>query len=126
MTLKERLVDRDVLDAGGSQIRHRVDHLVDHQKRVAVRDHLHDPLNVDLGGLLVGTGRIDHRPSFFCARRCSTAVCRSQLTNGTAGEPPTLGPAPTSPGTPAFPAVPAPFPLFKLPPQTRRPPAPTK
>ena len=60
---------------------------------MAVRDHLHDPLNVDLdGGSDLGAcgaspaaGRIDHPPSFFLARRCRTATCFMNNRIGTAG-----------------------------------------
>src|SRR6266446_2723576 len=126
MALKERLVDRDILDPGGPNIRHRIDDLVDHQKRVAMRDHFHDPLNVDLGGLLVRAGRIDHRPSFFSARRCSSADCLNQFANGTAGKPPTVAPASTSRITPAFAAMRAPLPMFRWPAKPACPPAMTK
>src|SRR6266542_4792575 len=115
MTLEKIFVDRDVLDAGSPQIRHRVDDFVDHQKRVAMWDHFHDPLNIDLRGLLVSAGRIDHRPSFFNARRSSSADCRNQFANGTAGKPPTVAPASTSRITPAFAAMRAPLPTFRWP-----------
>jgi hypothetical protein len=47
MALKMRLVEGDVLDAGGGTVRLDLANLVDQQKRVAVR---YDPLDqVDIG-----------------------------------------------------------------------------
>jgi hypothetical protein len=126
MSLKILLVDRDVLDAGGPHIRHRIDDLVDHQERVAVRDHFHDPLDVDLGGLLLGEGRIDHRPSFFFARRCRIATCLMNEAIGTAGLPQTVSPGATSRITPAVPAIRAPPPIFRWPAKPACPPIMTK
>ena len=66
MALKIILVDRHVLDAGRPLVRHHVDDLVDHQERMAMRDHLHDPLDIDLRALLrrAQVGSIITRPSF--------------------------------------------------------------
>ena len=47
MTLEERLVDGDILDADGATVGDDVDHPIDQQEGIAVRDHLHDPLHVD-------------------------------------------------------------------------------
>ena len=96
MPLKILLVDRDVLDAGGTHVCHRIDDLIDHQEGVAMRDHFHDPLDIDLDGLLFGEGRIDHRPSFFFARRCRVATCFMNEAIGTAGLPQTVSPGATS------------------------------
>src|SRR5437764_3619967 len=126
MTLKIMLVDRDVLDAGGPHIRHRIDDLVDHQKRVAVWDHFHNPLDIDLGGLLFGEGRIDHRPSFFFARRCRIATCFMNEAIGTAGLPQTVSPAATSRINPALAATRAPSPIVRWPAKPACPPAITK
>src|SRR3954447_3178219 len=126
VTLKIMLVDRDVLDAGGPHIRHRIDDLVDHQKRIAVRDHFHDPLDIDLGGLLFGEGRIDHRPSFFFARRCRIATCLMNEAIGTAGLPQTVSPGAMSRITPALPAMRAPLPISRWPAKPACPPTITK
>ncbi len=56
MALEMRLVEGDVLDAGGGFRAVDVDHPVDQQERIAVRD---DPLDqVDIGGLQVGHRRV--------------------------------------------------------------------
>ena len=44
---EERLVDRDVLDADRRDVRHQVHHPVDQQKRVAMRNGVHDAGDVD-------------------------------------------------------------------------------
>jgi hypothetical protein len=49
-----RFVDGDVLDADGGGVRHQRDHAVDHQERITVRDHLHDPLDLDAQSFLLG------------------------------------------------------------------------
>ena len=113
MALEILLVDRDVLDAGGAHIGHCVNNLVDHQKRVAVRDHFHDPLNIDLDGLFLGEGRIDHHPFFFLARRCRIATCFINEAIGTAGMPQTVSPDATSRISPALAAMRAPLPISK-------------
>src|SRR5436309_817384 len=109
MALEILLVDRDVLDAGGAHIGHCVNNLVDHQKRVAVRDHFHDPLNIVLDGLFLGEGRIDHHPFFFLARRCRIATCFINEAIGTAGMPQTVSPDATSRISPALAAMRAPL-----------------
>src|SRR6266851_4957393 len=126
MALEIVFVDRHVLDAGRLLVRHHVDDLVDHQKRMAVRDHLHDPLNVDLEGLLLGAGRIDHRPSFFFARRCRIATCFMNKPIGTAGAPQTVSPAPISRITPDCAAIRAPLPISRWPAKPACPPTMTK
>src|SRR5206468_4208853 len=60
MTLKIMFVDRYVLDAGRPLVGHGIDYLVDRQKRVAMRDHFHDPLYADLNWRGFGKGRLDH------------------------------------------------------------------
>ena len=121
VTLKIRLVDRDVLDAGRVRVGNDIDNLVDHQERLTVRDHLHDPLNVDLDWWLgprrlerrPGAGRIDHRPSFFLARRCRIATCFMNNRIGSAGLPPTVSPAATSRISPDLAAMRAKLPIVK-------------
>ncbi len=79
-----------------------------------MRDHLHDPLDVD---------RLDdfglhgvHRHSLrLPARRASAATCRSHSRCGTAGLPPTVSPAATSRITPACAAMRAPAPMRRWP-----------
>src|SRR5438067_9633710 len=113
MSLENMLVELDDLDSCGAQISHVVDNLVDHQKRVAVRDHFHDPLNIDLDGLFLGEGRIDHHPFFFLARRCRIATCFINEAIGTAGMPQTVSPDATSRISPALAAMRAPLPISK-------------
>ena len=43
MAREERLVDGHVLDADRALERAHLDHPVDQQERIAVRDHAHDP-----------------------------------------------------------------------------------
>src|SRR5207302_8550825 len=126
MALEIIFVDRDVLDAGCLLVRHHVDDPVDHQKGVAMRDHFHDPLKVDLRRLLVGAGRIDHPPSFFLARRCRIANCRMNCVKGTAGLPPTVAPASMSRITPDLAEMRAPSPTLRWPARPTCPPAMTK
>src|SRR5690242_901709 len=92
---------------------------------MAMRDHLHDPLNADLGSLLRGLGRLDHEPPFL-ARRCSTAVCLMNSLNGTAGLPHTVSPAGTSRMRPLLAAIRAPVPICKWPASPPCPPTTTK
>src|SRR5260370_688346 len=91
-----------------------------------MRDHLHDPLNVDLDRGGVGAGRIDHHPSLFFARRCTMAVCLMNSIIGTAGLPHTVAPAGTSRMTPLLPAIRAPLPICKWPAIATCPPSITK
>ena len=42
MPLEERLVDRDVLDADDPLLRLDLEHAIDEQEGIAVRQHLHD------------------------------------------------------------------------------------
>src|SRR5579875_3750372 len=126
MALEIMFVDRDVLDAGGALIRHHVDHLIDHQKRMAMRDHLHDPLDADRRERLPPAGCIGHGLSFFCARRCSTAICLMNVVSGTAGLPQTVIPAGMSRMTPLFAAIRAPPPMCRWPARPPCPPIMTK
>ena len=49
---KKRLVHRDIFHADGRGVQHDIDHPVQHQERVAVRDVVHDPMDIDqLDGL---------------------------------------------------------------------------
>src|SRR5215472_7986305 len=109
------LVWRQVLDSGCPLVGRDVHDLVDHQKRVAVRDHLQDPRHADLGPSLRRAGGIDHDPPFLFVRRCSTAVCLMNSLSGTAGLPHTASPAGTSRMRPLFAAILAPLPMCKCP-----------
>src|SRR5215472_1497902 len=113
MTLKKALIDREVFDARRPLILYRVDNPIDHQKRVPVGDHFHDPMNIDLSALLPVGGRIGHYPSFFLPRRCSATVCLIKSAIGTAGIPDTVVPAATSRISPAFAAIRAPVPICR-------------
>src|SRR5579862_659014 len=93
---------------------------------MAVRDHLHDPLNIELGRLLVGAGRIDHPPSFCFARRCRIATCLMNEVIGTAGTPQTVSPAAMSRITPDCAAIRAPLPILRWPARPACPPIMTK
>ena len=121
MTLEIKLVDRDVLDAGRVRIGDDIDDLVDHQERLAVRDHLHDPLDVDLdggrtprasaeAGLQAGSIIL---PSFFLASRCRIATCFMNNRIGTAGLPQTVSPGATSRISPDLAAMRAPLPIVR-------------
>src|SRR5258707_5313883 len=58
------LVDRHVLDADGTGVRHDLDDPVDHQKRVAMRNHRANPLDVEIRHAALLAGRIHPiRPS---------------------------------------------------------------
>src|SRR5262249_21181639 len=111
MAAKVAFVDRHVLDAGGTFVGHHIDDLVDHQKRMAMGDHFHDPLNIHFCDLLFYACRSDHHRSFVLARRCSTAVCLMISRSGTAGLPHTVSPAATSRMIPLFAAIRAPLPI---------------
>src|SRR6516165_3459768 len=126
MALKKTFVDRHALDAGRPRVRHHVDNLVDHQKWMAMRDHFHDPLNIDLRDLLLGASRIDHHLSFFRARRCNAAVCLMNSVSGTAGVPHTVAPAGMSRMIPLFAAIRTPRPICKWPASPPCPPTMTK
>src|SRR5262245_24497753 len=52
MPLEDRLVHRNVLDPDAALVGHSILDAVDHQERIAVRDHLHDALGVDVDSLL--------------------------------------------------------------------------
>src|SRR6516164_9255733 len=93
---------------------------------MAMRDHFHDPLNIDLRDLLLGESRIDHHLSFFLARRCSTAVCLMNSVSGTAGLPHTVSPAGMSRMIPLLAAIRTPLPIFKWPASPPCPPTMTK
>src|SRR5579885_1397967 len=81
-----------------------IDHLVDQQKRMPVRDHLHDPRLIDLGV---------HFASRFLARRCNVATSFMNWPIGTAGLPQTVAPAGTSRISPALAAIRAPSPIVR-------------
>src|SRR6516162_7071360 len=91
-----------------------------------MRDHFHDPLNIDLSDLVLGASRIDHHSSFFLARRCSTAVCLMNSVSGTAGLPHTVCPAGMSRMTPLLEAIRAMLPICKWPASPPCPPTMTK
>src|SRR5262249_6881099 len=127
MPLEVLLVDRDVLDPGCPLVGHGVNDLVDHQKRMTVRDHFHDPPHIDLDCRGFGVGRLAHSsPSFFLASRGRTAFCRSPAVAGGAGPPAPVTPASTSRITPALAAMRAPEPIFRWPASPACPPAMTK
>src|SRR6202008_2051885 len=93
---------------------------------MTMRDHFHDPLNVDLRDLLLGASRTDHHFSFFLARRCSTAVCLMNSVRGTAGLPHTVSPAGMSRMIPLLAAIRTPLPISKWPAAPPCPPPMTK
>src|SRR5690554_3472827 len=66
MPLKETLVDGDVLQAHGAFIRHQISDSIDHQHRVAMRNHLHDLHDVEAAKLL-GRGLLG---PFLLFRHC--------------------------------------------------------
>src|SRR6185312_14596859 len=91
-----------------------------------MRDHLHDPLAIDLDPFLYGGCWLAHPPPFFLAKRCIIAVCLQNATAGTAGAPITVSPAATSFITPAWAATRAPVPIVRWPANPACPPAMTK
>src|SRR5262249_47499272 len=113
-------------DAGRPLVRDHVDDLVDHKKGMAMRDHFHDPLNINLCDLLSCAKRGDHHRSFFLARRCSTAVCLINSGSGTAGLPHNVSPAATSRMIPLLAAIRALVPIWRCPARPPCPPIMTK
>src|SRR5271154_2973351 len=93
---------------------------------MAVRDHFHDPLDIDLGGLALRAERIDHRPSLFLASRCNATVCLMNSVIDTAGIPDTVTPGGTSRISPDLAAILAPLPICKWPASPPCPPTMTK
>jgi hypothetical protein len=60
VSLKKGLADADVLDPDGTLVGIHLDDAVDHQERVAMRDHLHDPDDIGLHAHIRGGGGFAH------------------------------------------------------------------
>src|SRR3984957_4094313 len=126
MPAKIIFIRRHVLDAGCALVGDDVGDPVDHQKRVTMRDHLHDPLAIDLDAVVHRGRRLAHPPSFFLARRRIMAICRQNAITGTAGDPITVSLGATSSINPACAPIRARAPIFKCPANRACPPPMTK
>src|ERR1700722_1325610 len=111
MPLEERLIHGNVLDADCGMPMPHLDHTVDQQKRIAMRDHLLQLLHIDHGDIHRGKhclrrvvhgfqppALFDFRPDWASLRRVTTS--RKNALAFCAGAPSTSSPGPTSLITP--------------------------